>query len=119
MSSALPVPGIPCDAEGPVFGAPWQAQAFAMAVALNAKGVFSWPEWAQVFGEHIRSAPAQPGEGAGDAYYRQWLTALEDIVARKGAASAPELHRWQHAWEHAADRTPHGQPIEVRDTDLH
>lgn len=120
MSSALPaVPGIPSDAEGPVFGAPWQAQAFALAVALHAKGVFSWPEWARVFGEHIRCAPAQPGEDAGDAYYRQWLAALEDIVALKGAASAPELHCWQHAWEHAAERTPHGQPIELRDTDFH
>lgn len=108
MSSALlAVPDIPCDAQGPVFGAPWQAQAVAMAVALRAKGVFSWPEWAQVFGEHIRCAPAEPGEDAGNAYYRQWLAALEDIVARKGAASAPELDRWQHAWEHAADRRSH------------
>ena len=40
------VPTIPCDAEGPVFGAPWEAQAFAMALALHERGVFTWPEWA-------------------------------------------------------------------------
>ena len=118
--SAVPdVPGIPCDAEGPVFGAPWQAQAFAMAVALNARGVFTWPEWAQVFGEHIKSSPALPDEDAGDAYYRQWLAALEDIVARKGATDVRELHRWQHAWEHAAERTPHGAAIEIQAGDFH
>ena len=29
------VPSIPCDAEGPVFREPWEAQAFAMALALG------------------------------------------------------------------------------------
>ena len=38
---------------------------------------------------------------------------LEDLVAAKGATSMAELERWQQAWDHAADRTPHGQPIEL------
>lgn len=110
--TALPeVPGIPCDAEGPVFGAPWQAQAFAMTLALHERGMFTWPEWAQVLGSAIAAAPAQQGEDPGDAYYRQWLAALEEIVAQKGASSGAELQRWQRAWDRAADRTPHGQPI--------
>jgi hypothetical protein len=29
------VPSIPCDAEGPVFREPWEAQAFAMADQLQ------------------------------------------------------------------------------------
>ena len=33
------VPSIPCDAEGPVFREPWQAQAFAMALALHGRDV--------------------------------------------------------------------------------
>ena len=35
MTTSLPrVPGLPADADGPVFGTPWQAQAFAMTLAL-------------------------------------------------------------------------------------
>ena len=39
------VPGIPRDALGPVFRAPWEAQAFAMAMALHEQGLFTWSEW--------------------------------------------------------------------------
>lgn len=113
-----PVPGLPCDAEGPVFGAPWQAQAFAITLALHQRGLFTWPEWAQQLGERIVSDPAAPDEDAGDAYYRQWLAALEDLVSRKGAASPQDLLRYQQAWDHAADRTPHGQPIELQADDF-
>ena len=112
------VPGVPCDAEGPVFGAPWQAQAFAMAVALHARGLFTWPEWAQALGKRIASQPARDGQDPGEAYYEQWLGALEDLVAAKGASSTGELQRYQQAWDHAADRTPHGQPIELRPEDF-
>ena len=31
----IPVPGLPCDAEGPVFREPWEAQAFAMTLTLH------------------------------------------------------------------------------------
>jgi nitrile hydratase accessory protein len=110
------VPGLPRDDGGPVFGAPWQAQAFAMAVALHERGLFTWPEWARALAARIAADPAQPGEDAGAAYYRQWLAALEDMVARIGPAS--ELAALQRAWEHAADRTPHGQPIELRPEDF-
>ena len=116
--NVVPVPGLPCDAEGPVFGAPWQAQAFAMTLALHERGLFTWPEWAQVLAARIRSEPAAAGDDAGDAYYRQWLGALEDIVAARGAASPGELAHYQQAWDHAADRTPHGQPIELRAEDF-
>ncbi len=32
-----------------VFAEPWEAQAFALAVALNERGLFTWPEWASAF----------------------------------------------------------------------
>jgi nitrile hydratase accessory protein len=117
--TAIPdLAGLPRDQEGPVFTAPWQAQAFAMTLALYEKGLFTWPEWAQALAETIRSAPAQPGEDGGDAYYRQWLQALEQMVARKGASNDRELQRYRDAWDHAADRTPHGRPIELRAEDF-
>lgn len=118
MTSIPDLPGLPRDEQGPVFGAPWQAQAFAMAVALHARGLFTWPEWAQALAQVIRTAPAQDGEDAGDAYWRQWLLALETLVGEKGASSAGELQRYQQAWDAAADRTPHGQPIELRPEDF-
>lgn len=119
MSSvAPPLPGLPRDADGPVFGAPWQAQAFAMTLALHQGGLFTWPEWAAALAAQIEAAPAGPGEDAGDAYYRQWLGALEDIVAAKGVASRGDLRRYQQAWDSAADRTPHGQPIELSQSDF-
>jgi hypothetical protein len=42
--------GIPRNAEGPVFREPWEAQAFALALSLHERGVFSWSEWATVLG---------------------------------------------------------------------
>jgi nitrile hydratase accessory protein len=111
-------PGLPRDDHGPVFRAPWQAQAFAMTLALFERGLFTWTEWAQALAARVQSDPAQPDEDAADAYYRQWLAALEDIVAAKGASSLTELQRYQQAWDHAAERTPHGQPIELQAADF-
>lgn len=118
MKDVPEVPGLPCDAEGPVFGAPWQAQAFAMTLALYERGLFTWPEWAELLAACIAAAPAAPGEDAGDAYYRQWLAALERMVAAKGASTDGELLQYQQAWDRAADRTPHGRPIELRPDDF-
>ena len=70
------------------------------------------------FAQRIAAEPAQPGEEAGDAYYRQWLAALEDMVAHKGAGTRDQLAALQRAWDRAADRTPHGQPIELRADDF-
>ena len=37
--AAEALPGIPRDANGPVFRAPWEAHAFAMALALHELGL--------------------------------------------------------------------------------
>src|SRR6266550_724392 len=41
MRAAIAVPGLPRDADGPVFREPWEAQAFAMTLALHERGVFT------------------------------------------------------------------------------
>lgn len=112
------LPRIPRDADGPVFAAPWQAQAFAMAVALHQHGLFTWVEWADALAAQITAAQAAGDADLGDTYYDHWLTALETLVARKGVSSAGELQRYQQAWDHAADRTPHGQPIVLTPADF-
>lgn len=112
------VPSIPCDAEGPVFREPWEAQAFAMTLALHERKLFTWPEWAATLGEEIKKAQAAGDPDTGETYYHHWLHALERIVAEKGVTDAPTLDRYYEAWDHAADRTPHGEPIELRPDDF-
>ncbi|MFZ1813551.1 MAG: nitrile hydratase accessory protein [Rhizobiaceae bacterium] len=98
------------DDDGPVFREPWEASAFAMTLALYDKGVFSWSEWAETLGAVIAEdgGKSKPGD-----YYRLWLMALERLAEQRIGISGDELHGRQHAWEEAAARTPHGQPIEL------
>jgi len=112
------IPSIPCGAEGPVFREPWEAQAFAMAVALRERGLIDWNEWAQTLGEEIKRAQAAGDPDTGETYYRHWLATLERIVAVKGLSDPATLARYRAAWDHAADRTPHGTPIELRPEDF-
>lgn len=101
----------------PTFAEPWQAHAFAMVVTLHQRGMFSWREWADTLAAQISKAQAAGDADRGDTYYAHWLAALETLVAAKGASSAAELARTARAWDKAADRTPHGQPIELRQGD--
>jgi nitrile hydratase accessory protein len=112
------VRSIPRDAEGPVFREPWEAQAFAMALALQQCGLFAWNEWAQALGEEIKRAQAAGDPDTGETYYYHWLAALERLVAEKGVTDRPTLARYHNAWDRAADRTPHGTPIELKPEDF-
>src|SRR4051812_25546722 len=116
--AAAQMPGIPRDADGPVFREPWEAQAFAMALTLHARGVFTWPEWAASLAEEIRRAQAAGDPDTGETYYRHWLANLERLIAAKGVATRQTLDRYRDAWDRAADRTPHGQPIELQPADF-
>jgi nitrile hydratase accessory protein len=102
---------LPHDAEGPVFREPWEAQAFALAVQLQERGLFTWDEWAQALGAEIASAQKAGDADLGETYYRHWLSALERLVVSKGAASQAGLEQTKEAWDRAAKATPHGQPI--------
>jgi len=118
LKARTEVPSIPCDAEGPVFREPWEAHAFAMALTLHDRGVFTWPEWAAALAAEIKRAQAAGDPDTGETYYRHWLATLEGLVAAKGVSTSDTLHRYRDAWDHAADRTPHGQPIELRPEDF-
>lgn len=107
------LPAIPRDAEGPVFRAPWEAQAFGMAVILHERGHFSWKEWARRLSDEIAAAKARGESDDGTRYYYFWLGALEKLVAEKGLVLANELAERKDAWDRAARATPHGQPIEL------
>lgn len=93
--------------EDPVFNEPWEAQAFAMAVSLNAKGLFTWTEWAAALAREIAARPEL-------SYYESWLAALEKLVEEKQVMSESERLARIDAWDRAARATPHGQPIELK-----
>ena len=112
------VPSIPRDDDGPVFREPWEAQAFAMALSLYERGLFTWNEWAAALAHQIKRAQAEGDPDTGETYYRHWLATLEHLVAAKGVTTSETLHRYRNAWDHAADRTPHGMPIELRAEDF-
>ena len=118
IKTHTPLDGLPRDADGPVFREPWEAHAFALALQLHARGLYSWPEWAAALAARIREAQAAGDADLGDTYYRHWLAALEGLVATRLAGSAAELERHRQAWAHAAERTPHGRPIELEPTDF-
>ena len=118
LEAARAVPGIPRDDDGPVFREPWEAQAFAMALVLHERGLFSWSEWAATLSAEIKRAQAPGDPDTGETYYRHWLAALERLIAEKGITTSETLHRYRDAWDHAADRTPHGTPIELRSEDF-
>ena len=103
---------IPSDADGaPVFREPWEAQAFAMTLALHERGLFTWGEWAEALSAAIRRAQAAGDCDDGSTYYRHWLDAIEHLVAAKGATDEAALAERRAAWDRAAHATPHGQPI--------
>jgi nitrile hydratase accessory protein len=112
------VPGLPGDEQGPVFREPWEAQAFAMALALQQRGVFTWGEWATALGEEIKRAQRAGDPDTGATYYRHWLATLERLVAEKGVASEETQARYRDAWDRAAGRTPHGTPIALEPDDF-
>src|SRR5690606_15824600 len=106
---------IPTAEDAPVFAEPWQAQAFALTLALHERGLFSWSEWADALSAEVKS----PGAAAdGSDYYQRWLAALERLLASKDVAARPEVDAVAAAWERAAHATPHGQPI-VLENDPH
>jgi nitrile hydratase accessory protein len=74
------LPGIPLDADRPVFNEPWEARAFAMTVALHERGLFTWPQWADALSRQIALAQAAGDADLGDTYYQHWLRALESLV---------------------------------------
>ena len=118
MSAVKISPGLPRDGDGPIFREPWEAQAFAMTQALQQRGLFTPAEWSAALGAEIARAQAAGDPDTGGTYYRHWMAALEKLIAEKGVTDNATLDRYRNAWDHAADRTPHGQPIELKPEDF-
>ena len=90
----------------PVFAAPWEAEAFALAVLLNEKGLFAWDEWTKILAQEIRRPSAKAR-----THYQHWVVALERLASEKQLTNLAELTARRDAWDRATRATPHGQPI--------
>ena len=71
----------------PVFSAPWEAHAFALAVKLHEKGLYSWSEWSQYLSRVIHDHDSHSSH----TYYEHWLQALENLLVDKGVVDAKEI----------------------------
>ena len=109
------LPPLPRDEDGPVFAAPWQAQAFALAVTLSEQGHFTWKEWTGALADELRAAAARGEPDDGSRYYHHWVAVLERLVTARGLTDAPALDTRKEAWADAYRHTPHGQPVVLRD----
>lgn len=92
----------------PAFCEPWAAQAFALVVALQDKGVFTAAEWAEALGAEVHGNHAADD---GHDHYEHWLRALEKLLAAKAIVSPMAVDNVAAAWQRAAHATPHGKPI--------
>ena len=94
------------EAHEPVFRAPWEAQAFALAVRLHDAGAFTWREWAEQLAAAITRAQVRGDPDLGTTYYEHWLAALETLLAEKSLVAPDELARRKAEWEQVVRETP-------------
>ncbi|WP_266081985.1 nitrile hydratase accessory protein [Haladaptatus caseinilyticus] len=103
MTDSTPEPGD----EAPTFDAPWQARAFALAVALTDElgdETLTWEEFQTRLIEEV-NADRENGE-PNTVYYRQWLTALERSLVERGILDYGDLAARVAAFENG-DRDGH------------
>ena len=77
----------------PTFHAPWQARAFAVAVALSEGGTYEWSRFQERLVEELErdEETTVDAEAAEDRYYRGWLAALERLLVEDGVLEAGAL----------------------------
>jgi len=97
--------------ETPQFEEPWQAEALALAVAMQQAGCFTAAEWAEALGAAIARAQASGDPDDGTTYYAHVLDALERLVFEKSFSTRDSIAARKEAWRAAFARTPHGQPV--------
>jgi len=97
------------------FDDPWQAQLFALTLALADQGRFRWSDWTAEFGATLKRHGAGRMLDGGQDYFAAWLETLEAMLDREGLAPCAEAAAVKAAWERAYAATPHGQPVRLAD----
>lgn len=88
----------------PDFAEPWQAEVFAMVVALHERGLFSWSQWSHALSTQVKAS-------GGENYYAACLAALENLLVSLNVTATTDVDALTKAWQRAAHATPHGQTI--------
>ena len=101
------------EVSNPVFRIPWQADIFVTAVSLSHNGLYRWSDWVKAFSSVIEKYPQHEDETSEDAYYRQWLQALENMLSEKEVVSPADIGARTELWRRAYLNTPHGHPVEL------
>lgn len=86
-----------------VFQSPWEARAFALAIALNQSGHFPWRDFSAALAQKIATAEQQADDST---YYQRWLQALEQLLADQ-ALVPPQVLNIRAADLAAQDNHPH------------
>lgn len=85
-------PGAPPRRNGELtFESPWQGRAFGLGVALCERGLYAWDEFQRRLIAAVAADTA--GDGGAEAYYREWITALEQLLVEKGVVTLDEVDR--------------------------
>jgi nitrile hydratase accessory protein len=75
-----------------VFEAPWESQAFGMAIALYEQGHYDWEEFrGRLISEIGAWERSEEDERAVWDYYRHWLASFEALVKDRGLLSEEEI----------------------------
>jgi nitrile hydratase accessory protein len=77
-----------------VFEAPWESQAFGIAIALYERGHYDWEEFrGRLISEIGDWERSEEDEREVWDYYRHWLASLEALVKDRGLLSEEEIER--------------------------
>ena len=76
-----------------VFEEPWESRAFGLAVAMNERGVYDWPDFRSRLADRTTIAETATDERHGEraGYYQRWLRALERLSLDRGLVTSAEL----------------------------
>jgi nitrile hydratase accessory protein len=75
-----------------VFEAPWESQAFGMAIALYERGHYDWEEFrGRLISEIGDWERSEEDEREVWDYYRRWLASFEALVKDRGLLSEQEI----------------------------
>ena len=97
----------------PVFDAPWQAQALALADGLVRGGHVSAETWGTTLGAALKAAEAEGAPDTTETYYLAVLTALEQVTEAGVGITSEDRAVRRAAWEEAYLKTPHGRPVRL------
>ena len=73
------------------FAAPWESQAFGLALALHEAGRFDWEDFRRRLIAEIGTWEASHPSGEAWSYYGCWLSALERLVSERGLVGGDDL----------------------------